>query len=150
MITVYESIARNWLPPLLATIDPVHIVIDVEIVPDWQQFGNAGLFNSPNDITTPMMGGQEKRTEFKSFYIRRNFVESALPNDFQDRLENENYMEKLKKVIHDANLDSAFPNDGREWVSIEVNAGIYPSQKGVGTLGREAFYLCPLRLEYII
>ena len=143
MITVYESVARNWLTPILATIEPIHVVVDLEVIPDWAQFGNSGLFSSPNDQHFDMMGGLQRHVEFKSFYLRRSF------SDFQQRLNNETFMETLRNKIHEMNLDSNFPDDGREWISITINAGIYPAQKEVGLRGDNADYLVPLRLEYV-
>ena len=150
-MTVYQSVAEWLMNIVLPKVEKNanHTVVDIEVVPDWATWNNAGIFNSPNEISTPMMGGQEKRTEFKSFYIRRPFTESSLAQDFQDRLGNENYMEKLRDVIYEMNLDCDFPQDNRQWESVSINGGIYPAQKAVGTLGREAFYLVPLRLVYI-
>ena len=141
MITVYESIARFWLTPLLATIEPTHTVIEIENIPDFAQFNNAGLFSSPNDIHTQMLGGQVKHIEFKSFYLRRGFRDNAA------RQNNEAFMEALRAKIYDMNMNYDLPVDGREWISIAINGGIYPSFRHENL--SFADYLVPLRLEYI-
>ena len=142
MITVYESIARNWLTPLLATIEEGHIVIEVENIPDFAQFINAGLFSSPNDQHFDTMVGRQRHIEFKSFYIRRPF------RDFPQRLSNEAYMEAVRDLIFQTDLNSDLPKDGREWISIRINGGIYPAQRQENM--QWADYLIPLRLEYIL
>ena len=142
MITVFESISRFWLTPLLQTINPIHVVIEIENIPDFNEHNNAGIFSSPNDQHFEMLGGQMRHVEFKSFYLRRAF------RDFQQRVNNEAYTEALRQKIRERNLDSDFPNDGRQWISISINGGIYPAsrQENLST----ADYLVPLRLEYIL
>jgi hypothetical protein len=104
-------------------------------------FQSAGLFSSPNDLVTPLMGGQLKHTEFKSFYLRRSI------NEFPQRRENEAFFERLAKIIRKRNLSGNMPKDGRDWMSITVNAGIYPAQRDGAE--RWADYLVNLRLVYI-
>ena len=141
MISVYESIARWLMFDVLSQIQPTHVVVDAETIPNWAQFENAGIFASPNDFSTTLMGGQTKNTEFKSFYIKRRF------NSEQNRQDNEVFKEKLMRIIREKNLNYEMPNDGRDWISIEVNAGIYPAQRQEDS--SFADYLIPLKLEYI-
>jgi len=144
MQTVYESIVI-WLNTILTDPDngfpSTHIVIDMQTIPNWQDFQNAGLLSSPNDIRTEMIGGQRKCQEFKSFYLRIPY------NEFQSRLQYEEYFEKLEKCIYKNVMDGIKIDDDREWVSISVNAGIYMAQKD--DVNRHADYLVPLKLVYI-
>lgn len=143
-MTVYESLV-NWLNQILQ--DPknnfpsVFTVIDLEVIPDWREHENAGIFSSPNDLSTPLIAGQVKHTDFKSFYLRRPFKE------FANRLENEAFFEKFKGCIHEKNLDCIMPEDGREWIKIELNGGIYPAQRQADS--GYADYLVPLKLVYM-
>jgi hypothetical protein len=143
-MTVYESLV-NWLNEILQ--DPknnfpnVYTVIDLEMIPDWREFENAGIFSSPNDLSAPLIAGKIKHTDFKSFYLRRSFKE------FTNRLENETFFEKFKACFHEKNLDCIMPEDGREWASIELNGGIYPAQRQENN--EYADYLVPLKLVYI-
>ena len=148
-MTVYESLV-SWLNSILLEIrnEMPHpfTAIDLEKIPlptDYPgvDFQAAGLFSSPNDMSTTLIGGQVKHTEFKSFYLRRPFKE------FPSRLENENFFERLAKKIHERNLDSNFPADGRAWQSIAINAGVYPAQRDEAN--RYADYLIPLKLIYV-
>jgi len=149
MNTVYVSIV-NWLNEILLELkketDHSFTVIDLERIPlpsDYPQvdFQAAGLFSSPNDQTSTLMGGQVKYTSFKSFFLRRPFKE------FSSRLDNENFFEKLAKRIHDRNLDGNLPKDGRQWKEISVNSGVYPAMRD--TAETYADYLIPLKLVYI-
>jgi len=148
MASVYQSIAE-WLNSILLELleefPHPYTVIDVENIPlpseyPGLDFQAAGLFSSPNDMTTVLMGGQVRHTAFKSFYLRRPF------NKFETRAENEAFFEKLARKIHDRNLDWNMPKDNRDWKSISVNAGIYPAQRDEANLWSD--YLIPLRLEY--
>jgi hypothetical protein len=148
-MSVYETI-RDWLNEILLELQNEfphpYTILDVNNIPlptDYSgtDFQAAGLFSSPNDISSELMGGQTKRTDFKSFFIRRPFKE------FSSRLENESFFEKLSKKIHERNLDNNFPADGRWWSSIKINAGIYPAQRDAAN--QFADYLIPLRLVYI-
>jgi len=148
-MTVYESI-ESWLNSILLELrnefPHPYTMIDVNNIPlptdhPGIDFQAAGLFSSPNDLTTELMGGQVKHTDFKSFYLRRPFGE------FDSRLENESFFEKLGQKIHEKNLDGNFPKDGRDWRSIEINAGIYPAQRDEAN--RYADYLIPLKLVYV-
>ena len=144
MQTVYESIVI-WLNSILQ--NPINsfpstaLVIDLETIPNWTEFQNAGIFSSPNDIATELLAGNVKHTEFKSFYLRMSF------GDFQNRLKNETFLEKLRQCIHERNQSGPMPIDGREWVSININAGIYPAQRAENNLWAE--YLVPLKLVYV-
>jgi len=152
-MTVYESVVtwlgsillelQNEFPHPFSIIEPDRIPLpnDYPRSEGFPDFQAGGLFSSPNDMTTTLMGGQVKHTDFKSFYLRRPFklVDS--------RKENENFFEKLAKSIHDRNLDGNLPQDGRQWKSIEINAGIYPAQRDAAET--YADYLCPLKLVYV-
>jgi len=148
-MTVYESIA-SWLNSILVELrnefPHPFTIIDLEKIPlptDYPgiDFQAAGLFSSPNDLTSPLIGGQVKHTDYKSHYIRRPFKE------FSSRLENEQFFCRLQAKIHERNLDSDMPQDGRGWKSIQVNAGIYPANTDTASLWSD--YLVPLRLVYI-
>ena len=145
-MTVYQSII-SWLTEILNELKPASFtVIDLERIPnqdEWAKEGYAisGIFSNPNDLHTPMMAGQSKHTEFKSFYLRLPF------NELNERKENEDYIEILRKKIQNRNLDGIRINDGRRWLSIEINGGIYPAQKEIGM--QYADYLVPLKLVYI-
>ncbi len=148
-MTVYESLV-NWLNSILlelkADFNHPFSVIDLEKIPlptDYPgiDFQAGGIFSSPNDISSELIGGQTKYTAFKSFFIRRNFKE------FSSRLENEAFFQKLASKIHDRNLDSNFPQDDRDWKSITINAGVYPSTRDEAST--YADYLIPLKLVYI-
>jgi len=149
MNTVYESIV-SWLSEILNEIrnefSHPFTIIDLEKIPlptDYPQidFQAAGLFSSPNDLTTTLIGGQVKHTDFKSFFLRKKFKE------FDSRLENEAFFQKLASKINERNLDGKMPVDGRDWKSISINAGVYPAQRDES--GQWADYLIPLRLVYI-
>ena len=146
MTTVYESIAV-WLTEIFNERSngfPTGItVIDLEAIPAQTEFPGmnlSGIFSSPNDIHTPLIGGQEKHTEFKSFYFRRNFMTT------QTRMANEAFFDLLRNVIRKYNLDYIMPKDGRDWISITINGGIYPAQRQENNAFAD--YLIPLRLEY--
>jgi len=148
-MTVYESIT-SWLNSILLELktefNNPFVILDLEKIPlptDYPgiDFQAGGIFSSPNDISSELMGGQTKRTDFKSFYLRRPFKE------FSSRLENEAFFQKLAKSIHERNLDSNFPQDGRQWHRIEVNSGWYPAQRDEAS--NFADYLVNLKLVYI-
>jgi len=147
-MTVYES-AQSWLTEIInelkAEFNHPFVMIDVNNIPlptDYPgyDFQAAGLFSSPNDMTTELIGGQKKHTDFKSFFLRRPFKE------FSQRLQNEQFFEKFANKIHERNLDSDFPKDGRSWKSISINAGIYPAN--TDTASQWSDYLVPLKLVY--
>jgi len=148
-MTVYESVTKfinDILLELRNEFPHPFTIIDLEKIPlptDYPgiDFQAAGLFSSPNDLTSTLNGGQVKHTDFKSFYIRRPFKE--LPS----RVENEAFFERLAKKIHDRNLDCNMPVDGRGWRSITINAGAYPAQRDES--GKWADYLIPLKLVYV-
>jgi len=153
MDSVYEIITQ-WLNSILLELkdefphpftilepDRIPLPEDYPRSEGFPDFTAGGIFSSPNDMTTTLMGGQVKHTKFKSIYIRKRFklVDS--------RKDNEKFFEKLARKIRDRNLDSDFPRDGRDWKEISVNAGIYPSQRD--SAEEFADYLCPLKLVYI-
>jgi hypothetical protein len=143
-MTVYESLVQ-WLNDIL--IDPencfpsIYKVIDLEMIPNWTEYQNAGLFSSPNDIHTSLIGGQQRHTEFRSFYLRLPFSE------FTERLRNEVFFEKFRDYIYEKDLDGQFPKDGRDWESIKCNAGISPAQKAEDNSFVD--YLVALKLVYV-
>ena len=143
-MTVYESLDR-WITEILTDpkndFPPMRTVTDLEAMPKKAEYQSAALHSSPNDTATTLLGGQVRHTVFKTFYVRRDFKERA------SRLENEAFFEKLKTCIYEKNLDGIMPQDGREWVSIGCNAGIYPAQRD--DANDYADYLVPLRLIYI-
>jgi hypothetical protein len=148
-MTIYESITA-YLNDILLELRNKFIhpftIIDVENIPlpsDYPgfEFRAGGIFSSPNDITTELMGGQVKHTEFKSFYLRRAF------NEFASRIENERFFERFRETIHEKNLDCDFPKDGRSWKEISINAGIYPPQRD--TASQWTDYLITFKLVYI-
>jgi len=142
-MTVYESLV-NWLNAILT--DPQNgfnfdaIIIDLEMIPNWQDSMNAGLFSSPNDIHTSLMAGQVRHTEFKSFYLRLPFKEH------NERLSNEAFFEKFRKCIYEKNVEGFLPSDGRDWHEISCG-GIYPAQRQEDN--QYADYLIALKLIFI-
>lgn len=144
MQSVYQSLVI-WLNNIITDekngFPPKSLFIDLETIGNVANAENAGIFSSPNDLQSPLMAGSVKHTEFKSFYLRMPF------NNFQNRLSNEAYLEKLRKCIYMKNLDGIRIKDGRKWLSISVNAGIYPTTRADNMSTAE--YLCPLKLVYI-
>jgi len=144
MQTVYESVVI-WLNSILQDRNNDSsikaFIIDLEMIPNWIEFPDAGLFSPPNDIRTEMIGGQRKHQEFKYFCLRMPFGE------FQNRLSNEAFIENLEKCIYEKNQNGVYPTDGREWISIEVNSRIYPAQRDEAN--HHADYLVNLKLVYI-
>jgi len=149
MDTVYNSIV-SWLNSILSDLRDEFphpfTAIDANNIPlpsDYPgtEFQAAGLFSSPNDIASNLIGGQVKHTSFKSFYLRRPFKLADM------RQENEAFFERLSSKIHERNLDYIMPQDGRDWQSITVNSGWYPAQRDAANA--YADYLIPLRLVYI-
>ena len=148
-MTVYESV-QSWLSEIInelkAEFNHPFTAIDVNHIPlptEYQgvDFQAAGLFSSPNDSTSMLIGGQVKHVDYKSFFLRRPFKEA------ETRQENEKFFERLAKKISERNLDYSLPKDGRDWKSIEINAGVYPAQRDEASLWAD--YLVPLKLVYI-
>jgi hypothetical protein len=73
--------------------------------------------------------------------VKRQFSE------FDDRLGNEEFFEKLKRCITQKNLRAVYPQDGRKWRDIAWQGGVYPAQRSED--GMTAIYQINLRLEYI-
>ena len=150
MKSVYESIVDEFLNPILLEFKKEmphdYSIIEPEKIPlpeEYQglNFQAGGIFSSPNDMTTPLMGGQLKHIEFKSFYLRRPFKKK------ETRIENADFFERLARKIHERNLDCNMPKDGRDWKEISVNSGWYPAQRD--TAETWADYLVNLKLVYI-
>jgi hypothetical protein len=148
-MTVYKSLA-DWLFEIFA--DPqngfpsVFYVIDLEVLPSLLngqdiQYQYSAIYSSPNDMQKTLCAGQVKRTDFKTFYVKRQFTE------LDDRIGNEEFFEKLKKCIARKNLRAVYPQDGRKWRGIAWEGGVYPSQRSED--GMVAIYQINLRLEYI-
>ena len=153
MDSVYETITKwigsilnelqNEFPHPYSILEPDRIPLpeDYPRSEGFPDFTAGGIFSSPNDMTTTLMGGQVKHIEFKSFYLRRKFklVDS--------RKENEKFFERLARKIHERNLDYNLPKDDRDWKEISVNSGWYPAQRD--TAETWADYLVNLKLVYI-
>jgi len=148
-MTVYQSIV-NWLNQILFEINteipnPFEI-IDEENIPSPSDYPGltflaSDIFSNPNDLTTTLIGGQVKHTEVKPFYLRRPF------NEFYPRSQNESFFEKLEYKIFEKNFNGDMPSDGKDWKSIELNAGIYPAQRNEES--QWADYLILLKLIYV-
>ena len=152
-MSVYESVTQ-WLNSILLELkdefphpftilepDRIPLPEDYPRSEGFPDFTAGGIFSSPNDMTTTLIGGQVKHTKFKSIYIRKRFklVDS--------RIDNEKFFEKLARKIHERNLDYNLPKDGRDWKEISVNSGIYPSARDEANVWAD--YLVNLKLVYI-
>ena len=148
-MTIYESLAR-WLNDIL--IDPQNefsdqAVVELENVPNLNEehcgehcVMDTGLFSNPNDIQTQLLSGRVRHEDFKTWYIKRKFIE------FPDRLENEAFFEKLRKCIHMKNLRAVYPQDGRKWRGIYYQGGIFVTQREPNN--EHAIYQVNLKLMY--
>jgi hypothetical protein len=142
-MTVFEEIAL-WLGGILEDNFPSReFLIDLECMPSESRWENAAIMSNPNDLAVTLMSGRVKRTEFKTFYVQRNF------NDTKERIDNEAFFEVLKMAITTKNLNGDLPpaSETRQWRSIECTGTAYPS-------GREqnedtAVYQITLRLVYL-
>jgi hypothetical protein len=151
-MTVYQSLAK-WLHGIFD--DPANgfepglgvKVIDLALVPSLKtdfpdvRFQETALFSSPNDQHVQMVGGQYRHTEFKTWYLVRRF------GGFEDRLSTEAFLEKIRRAIQRTTLKGIMPDDDRQWKSIEVNGGMFPSTKSPDNT--MAVYQIPLKIEYI-
>jgi pyruvate carboxylase len=143
-MTAYESMV-HWLNGILG--DPANefpanmeTVIDAEAPTNLQEVQNADLPSSSNDTHEQLLGGQARHTVFKILHIKRPFSE------FPDKLENELFLEKIKKAIYYKNLCGIVPDDGREWRFIGYSGGAYPSQMEENS--EYAIYQISLKLVY--
>ena len=150
-MTVHQSIAA-WLNGILTDSEngfpPSINVIDIENIPEiekvpGQQGGssNSGLFSSPNDIHSQLLDGRTKHTIFRSWYLRMDILSA------KERERNEEYFEKLRECIDLSVMRGDYPDDGRGWLGIAINGGVYPAQRDSG--GSRADYLVPLKLVFI-
>ena len=150
-MTVYQSIVA-WLVSVFAEPDngfpeDIIVIVDVELVPNYrEQFPDlnvqdSALFSNPNDQHVLMTGGQYRHTEFKTWLLWRRFGENV------DRLANEVFLEKVRRAIQGTVLRGVMPKDGRRWRKIQVNGGIFPSNKSADNTS--AVYQIPLKIEYI-
>jgi len=142
MISVQKSIA-NWLMlEVLPQVQSNLVTVDIETIPNCTESENAGLFSSPDDIKTELIGGQIKKTEFKLFFIKKHF------NTEENRQDNEDFKEKLEEIITNMNRSFNLPQDGRDWISIDINGGIYPVKKDDNNIFAD--YIIPLKLIYVL
>jgi len=150
-MTVYQSLAK-WLSGIFTEengFDPGSEikVIDLELVPRLKedfpgvQLQESALFSNPNDQHVQMIDGQYRHTEFKTWYFVRRFA------NFNDRLSNEEFLEKVRRAIQRSTLRGIMPQDGRRWRKIQVNGGMFPTTKSADNT--EAVYQIPLKIEYI-
>jgi hypothetical protein len=142
-MTVFESLA-SWLYGILSEPGsglPGTWKVDNETLPDYtkEKWESAALYSNPNDIQEQMTAGQIRHTDYKTFYIRRDF------GNVTTQIKNEAVLEKLKKCIHDKALDGIYPKDGRQWRGISYHGGAYPSTKEATW----AIYQITLKLVYI-
>jgi hypothetical protein len=142
-MTVFESL-KYWLLGIFENpendIDGVYW-IDLETLPENVKHQNAALYSSPNDTAIEQVGGTIRHIDFKTLYFRKDFKE------YEERITNEAFFEKIRKRINEKNLDGVMPDDGREWISIKHTGPAYPSQKQENL--DFAIYQVNLRLEYI-
>ena len=145
-MTIYESLA-HWLNDILTNpqneFPPQLTMIDLEVSPNLNGETGAmdtGLFSNPNDIQTQLLSGRVRHEDFKTWYIKRKFIE------FPDRLSNEAFFEKLRKCIHMKNLRAVYPQDGRKWRGIYYQGGIFVTQREPNN--EHAIYQVNLKLVY--
>ena len=141
-MTIFESLS-TWIWDILtdpANEFPGQYNIFAEVLPDQTGAENTALFSNPNDIQTPLNGGQVKNESYKTFYIRKNFLEQ------QTRMNNEVFFEKLRKCIHMKNLRAVYPQDGRKWRGIYYQGGIFVTQREPNN--EHAIYQVNLKLVY--
>jgi len=142
-MTIFESLV-SWLHDILT--DPKNGLpgtwkVDSEMLPDYskEKWESAALYSNPNDMQEPLMAGRIKHTDYKTFYVRRNFGSVKI------QIKNEAVLEQLKKSVHIKALDGAYPKDGRQWMGISYQGGAYPSTKEENW----AIYQITLKLVYI-
>ena len=151
-MTVYQSLA-TWLNDIFTDPDngfppTLMVIIDVELVPSLRQdfpglhLQETGLFSNPNDQHAQMLGGQYRHTEFKTWYLVRQF------GGWDDRMSNEAFLEKLRWAIQRTVQNGIMPpkTEGRQWGKITVNGGMFPSTKSADSTS--AVYQIPLKIEY--
>jgi len=141
-MTIFESLAL-WMYDILTPQNdlPGTWKVDSEMLPDYtiKKWESTALYSNPNDIQEPLIGGQVKHTDYKTFYLRRSF------GDVTIQIKNEVVLEKLKKCIHIKALSGIYPKDGRKWRSISYHGGAYPSTKE----DNWAVYQITLKIVYI-
>jgi hypothetical protein len=142
-MTVFESLSL-WLYDILS--DPKNGLpgtwkIDSEMLPDYsnQKWESTALYSNPNDTQEQLIASQVRHTDYKTFYIRRDF------GDVKIQLKNEAVLEKIKQCIYERNLDWIMPQDGREWYGINWHGGTYPSTKDE----KWVVYQINLKLVYV-
>jgi len=147
-MTIYEVLA-NWLNEILT--DPAngfpakHTVIDLETIPSYGGELDAmdtALFSNPNDSQTTLLSGRILHEDYKTWYIKRDFL------GFSDRLTNEAFFEKLKNCIYMKNLRGQRPQDTeRKWRGIFYQGGVMVTQRAENN--KYAIYQVNLKIEYI-
>jgi len=142
-MTIFESLSM-WIWGILTDPSnelPGQYNIFAEVLPDQVGVENTALFSNPNDIQTPLNGGQIKNESYKTFYIRKDFLEQ------QTRMNNEAFFEKLRKCIHMKNLRARYPSDGRKWREISYQGGCFVTQRAENN--EYAIYQINLKLVYL-
>lgn len=142
-MTVFEEIAL-WLGGILKDNFPSQeFLIDLECMPSESRWENAAIMSNPNDLAATLMSGRVKRTEFKTFYVRRDF------NDTKERIGNEAFFEVLKTAIAEKNLSGDLPPSSgtRQWRSAECAGTAYPSGRAENE--DTAVYQITLKLVYL-
>lgn len=105
------------------------------------QLTATGLFNSPNDISTMTLGGERKMTVFRTWYVRFNF------RTFQNRVDNEEYIEQFEKMLWNETMDGNLPvSEKRRYESFDQTGSAYPYQKAED--GAWADYAFNFRIVY--
>lgn len=100
-----------------------------------------GLFSAPNDLSSMMLGGQRKMTIFRTWYVRFHFTK------FEDRLKNEEYVEKFEKTLWRETLNANLPkSEGRRYSRFEQQGTAYPYQRAENN--EWALYAFTFRIVY--
>jgi len=144
MITINESVLDNFLLPILNELGVKYNqefnLLDIDLIPE-SEWINSKFYSNPNNIHTPLVGGQVRYTEYKTFYIRLHFNNDSL------RHQKEAFFDEFKEIIHKKNLNYEMPQDGRDWKEISINGGVYPIKKQTDNSFID--YLIPIRIIYI-
>jgi len=149
-MTVYESLA-NWLNEILVNPEnefpPKITVIDQDVISEAKKdfpdldIMDTGLFSNPNDSQTALLSGRVRHEDYKTWYIKRDFL------GFPDRLTNEAFFEKLRNRIHLKNLRGQYPQDNdRKWRGVSYQGGIFVTQRAENN--EYAIYQVNLKIVY--
>jgi hypothetical protein len=141
-MTLFREI-ESWLLYILIIVRPdTTWDIELESMPNNTRFENAAIMSNPNDQAIQLISGRVKHIDYKTFYIRWDFIEKP------DRISNEQFFEEFKKLVVKKNISGELPeSDTRQWRSIECIGTAYPAvrEESSGT----AVYQVSLRLVYI-